>query len=64
MLYLDICFLFLGETHAGSIWESKMQTPLLIALFKSIVVGILMQIAVFSKHDLVTIGIVLLFFRN
>ena len=38
-----------------------MQTPLLIALFKSIVVGILMQIAVFSKHDLVTIGIVLLF---
>ncbi|AID44556.1 Hypothetical protein SFBmNL_00648 [Candidatus Arthromitus sp. SFB-mouse-NL] len=54
-------FSFLGETHAGSIWESKMQTPLLIALFKSIVVGILMQIAVFSKHDLVTIGIVLLF---
>lgn len=54
-------FSFLGETHAEMIWESKMNTPLLIALFKAVIVGILMQIAVFSKHDLVTIGVVLLF---
>ncbi len=54
-------FSFLGDTHAGEVWAAKMQTPIMIALFKAIVVGMLMQIAVFSRHDLVTIGVVLLF---
>lgn len=58
---LGTLFSTLGETHAGEVWAAKMQTGLPIALFKAVVVGILMQIAVLCRHELITIGIVLLF---
>lgn len=60
-LFFGFLFSFLGETHAEEIWEAKMQTNLFIALYKAIVVGFLMQIAATCRHDLVTVGVVLLF---
>lgn len=58
---LGTLFSTLGETHAEKIWAAKMQTALPIALFKAIIVGMLMQVAVLCRHELITIGVVLLF---
>ena len=54
-------FSFLGETHALEIWEAKLQLSLGEVIIKSIMVGFLMQIAATCRHDLVTIGVVMIF---
>lgn len=54
-------FSLLGETHGPEIWAEKMNSNLAIVFYKSIAVGFLMQIAATCKHDLVTIGVVMLF---
>lgn len=60
-IVLGVLFSLIGETHAGEIWEAKLQTGALVVLYKAILVGFLMQFAANCKHDFVTIGAVLLF---
>lgn len=54
-------FSLIGETHGPEIWAAKMEANLLIVFYKAIIVGILMQVAATCRHDLVTIGVVMLF---
>lgn len=54
-------FSFLEPTNAEYIWAGKMETSLIANLYKGIIVGVLMQVAATCKHDLITIGAVLLF---
>ena len=60
-MFFGYLFSFLGETHALEIWEAKLQLSLGQVIIRSILVGFLMQIAATCRHDLVTIGVVMIF---
>lgn len=60
-LLFGYLFSFLGAPYALEVWEAKLQAGFWIVLYKSIIIGFLMQIAATCKHDLVTIGVVMIF---